>query len=105
MNRLFLLVLPLLVMGCDAAPKIVSDDHMKESPIIQGLRHNIVQGSQTTSWGWILWYLPVLVLALAWAWREFISKRKSTLAAKGKPSSRQEKKKTSPRLRSAPAKK
>jgi hypothetical protein len=84
MSKLFLLILPFLALGCDVAPKIVSDDHMKESPIIQGLRKNIETGSSNASWGWILWYLPVLALALAWAWREFISKRKSTLAAKGK---------------------
>ena len=105
MNRLFLLVIPFLALGCDVAPKIISDDHMKESPIIQGLRKNIETGSSSTNWGWILWYLPVLALALAWAWREFISKRKSTLAAKGKPSSTQAKAQASPRRRSAPAKK
>lgn len=105
MNRIALALLPLFAAGCDVTPKIISDDHMKESPIIQGLRHNIVNNSTQTSWGWILWYLPVLALALAWAWREFISKRKSTLAAKGKPSPTQAKKKASPRPRSAPAKK
>jgi len=85
MNRIYALLLPLLLVACDSAPKIVSDDHMKESPIIQGLRHNIETGTKGGgNWGWILWYLPVLALALAWAWREFISKRKSTLAAKGK---------------------
>lgn len=84
MNRLFALLLPLVLLACDSSPKIISDDHIKESPIIQGLRHNIENNSTSFNWGWILWYLPVLALALAWAWREFISKRKSTLAAKGK---------------------
>lgn len=86
MSRIFLFLLPLVLLACDSSPKIISDDHMKESPIIQGLRHNIVNNSTQTNWGWILWYLPVLALALAWAWREFISKRKSTLAAKGSKS-------------------
>ena len=86
MSRIFLFLLPLVLLACDSSPKIISDDHLKESPIIQGLRHNIVNNSTQTNWGWILWYLPVLALALAWAWREFISKRKSTLAAKGSKS-------------------
>ena len=86
MSRIFLFLLPLVLLACDSSPKIISDDHIKESPIIQGLRHNIVNNTTQTNWGWILWYLPVLALALAWAWREFISKRKSTLAAKGSKS-------------------
>lgn len=86
MSRIFLFLLPLALLACDSSPKIISDDHIKESPIIQGLRHNIVNNTTQTNWGWILWYLPVLALALAWAWREFISKRKSTLAAKGSKS-------------------
>lgn len=86
MSRIFLFLLPLVLLACDSSPKIISDDHIKESPIIQGLRHNIVNNTTSFNWGWILWYLPVLALALAWAWREFISKRKSTLAAKGSKS-------------------
>lgn len=77
MNRFLLPLLSFVLVGCDVAPKIISDDHMKESPIIQGLRHDIQNNFEVSSWGWILWYLPVLALALAWAWREFIVKRKS----------------------------
>lgn len=95
MNRIFLFLLPLVLLACDSSPKIVSDDHMKESPIIQGLRHNIVNNSTQTSWGWILWYLPVLVLALAWAWHEFVKKNKKALAAKGSKSAIRKTKKDS----------
>jgi hypothetical protein len=76
MTRLLLALVPLFAIGCSTTPTIVSDDHMVESPVMQGLRHSITQGTSTASWGWILWYLPVLALALAWAYREFIVKRK-----------------------------
>jgi hypothetical protein len=76
MTRFLLALVPFFAIGCSTTPAIISDDHLKESPIIQGLRHNITQGTSTANWGWILWYLPVVALAMAWAYREFIAKRK-----------------------------
>lgn len=69
-------LLPFIAVACESAPKIISDDHIKESPIIQGLRHDIENNYVTSNWGWVLWYLPFLALVLAWAYREFIVKRK-----------------------------
>jgi len=41
------------------------------------LKHQIVNGTHITSnWGWILWYLPVLALAVGWGWREFFGRRR-----------------------------
>jgi hypothetical protein len=39
------------------------------------LKHDILNGDKITSnWGWILWYVPILLLILAWAWKEFVNK-------------------------------
>jgi hypothetical protein len=53
---------------------IVPDD-TTDSVIMMKLKHEITNGDQISqNWGWILWYLPVVFLVLAWAWKEFINK-------------------------------
>lgn len=62
-------------MACDTAPKIIPDT-TTDSPITLKLRHEILNGDKITSnWGWMLWYLPVMLLALAWGWKEFFKKQ------------------------------
>lgn len=75
MNRLLLIVTALFLMACETAPKIIPDN-TEASPVVLKLRHQILNGDKITSnWGWMLWYLPVLLLALAWGWKEFFKKK------------------------------
>jgi cytochrome c-type biogenesis protein CcmH/NrfF len=32
--------------------------------------------SQRNGWGWILWYLPVLFLAVAWGWTVLVKRKR-----------------------------
>ena len=75
MNRLLLIASALLLMACETTPKIIPDT-TADSPVVLKLRHEILNGDKITSnWGWMLWYLPVLLLALAWGWKEFFKKK------------------------------
>lgn len=65
-----------LLVGCNTAPVIVPDI-TSESPITMKLKHEIMNGTQITdNWGWILWYLPVLLLVVGWSWKEFLGRRR-----------------------------
>lgn len=75
MNRLLLILSAILLFACETAPKIIPDT-TDPSPIELKLRHQILNGDKISSnWGWMLWYLPVLLLALAWGWKEFFKKK------------------------------
>lgn len=75
-NRVILALAFLVLVGCNTAPVIVPDT-TSDSPIIMKLKHQILNGTHITSnWGWILWYLPVLALAVGWGWREFFGRRR-----------------------------
>lgn len=77
MKKLPLLLLAFL-SGCASmtAPEMVPDN-TTDSVIMMKLKHEILNGDQISqNWGWILWYLPVLFLVVAWAWKEFIAKKK-----------------------------
>lgn len=75
MKKLPLLLLPFLA-GCATmtAPEMLPDN-TTDSVIMMKLKHEILNGDKISqNWGWILWYLPVLLLVVAWAWKEFINK-------------------------------
>jgi hypothetical protein len=73
-NRLLLALASLVIAGCNTSPVIVPDT-TSDSPIVMKLKHDIMNGDKiTTNWGWVLWYLPVLLLVMAWVWKEFINK-------------------------------
>lgn len=75
MKRFILPLSALLLAACETAPKIVPDT-TADSPVVLKLRHEILNGDKITgNWGWMLWYLPVLLLALAWGWKEFFKKK------------------------------
>ena len=75
MKRFILPLSALLLTACETAPKIIPDT-TADSPVVLKLRHEILNGDKITSnWGWMLWYLPVLLLALAWGWKEFFKKK------------------------------
>jgi hypothetical protein len=72
--------IPLLLLaflgGCTTmtAPEMLPDN-TTDSVIMMKLKHEILNGDKISqNWGWILWYLPVLLLVVAWAWKEFINK-------------------------------
>ncbi len=73
-NRLLLALASLVIAGCNTSPVIVPDT-TSDSPIVMKLKHDIMNGDKiTTNWGWVLWYLPVLLLVMAWVWKEFVNK-------------------------------
>ena len=74
MKKAYGLLAGLLLAGCSTAPMIIPDD-TTDSVIMMKLKHEITNGDQISqNWGWILWYLPVVILVLAWAWKELINK-------------------------------
>ena len=76
MTRLLLPILALVLAACETAPKIIPDT-TSDSPIVMRLRHEILNGSKlTNNWGWMLWYLPVLLLVIAWGWKEFFGRKR-----------------------------
>jgi len=77
MKKISLLLIPLFLAGCFSATKPeMIPDQTTDSVIMLKLKHEIMNGDKISqNWGWILWYLPVLFLVVAWAWKEFISKR------------------------------
>jgi hypothetical protein len=77
MKKIPLLLLAFL-SGCVSmtAPEMIPDN-TTDSVIMMKLKHEILNGDKISqNWGWILWYLPVLLLVVAWAWKEFIAKKK-----------------------------
>jgi hypothetical protein len=40
---------------------------------MEKLKYDITHNTHISgNWGWILWYLPLVVIALMWAWRQFM---------------------------------
>jgi hypothetical protein len=67
---LFFTVLMLLV-SC-TTPFIVPDE-TSDNVVMMQIKDEIKQtGASRPSYGWTLWYAPVVIIALLWAWREFI---------------------------------
>ena len=60
-----------LLAACNTVPQIVPDTS-GDSVIMKRLDWEISQGGNGSSWGWILWYLPIVTLVLAWAWKEWV---------------------------------
>lgn len=75
MSRLLLIALCFLIVGCNTTPEIIPDPP-PDSPVVMKLKHDIITGERSTFWGWILWYVPVLIMVVAWTYREFFYKPK-----------------------------
>lgn len=74
MNKLLYILSLITLAGCNTSPQIVPDN-TSDSPVMLKLKHDILNGDKISgNWGWVLWYLPVLLLVLAWVWKEFINK-------------------------------
>ena len=66
------LLTSVFLAACNTAPVIVPDI-TKDNVVMQKLQHDITHNSHIRgNWGWILWYLPLVVIAMAWAWRRYI---------------------------------
>jgi hypothetical protein len=62
----------LFLFACNTAPVIVPDT-TTDSISMKRLNYDIEHGDKvSTGWGWILWYLPVVLVILAWTWRKYI---------------------------------
>jgi len=72
--RILLMLAFLILVGCNTSPVIVPDN-TTDSPVMMKLKHDITNGgSVDRNWGWVLWYVPILLLVLAWVWKEFVNK-------------------------------
>lgn len=59
-----------LLAACNTVPQIIPDTS-GESVIMKRLDWEISQGGGY-SWGWVLWYVPIVVIIFAWAWKEWV---------------------------------
>jgi len=74
MNIKLLLLTALFLGACCTTPEIVPDT-TEDSVIMLSLKEQIARNNKIeTGWGWIAWYLPVLIIVGAWVWRELIKK-------------------------------
>lgn len=61
----------MLLVSC-TTPFIVPDP-TSENVVMLQIKDEIAQtGASRSSYGWTLWYAPIVVIALLWAWKEFI---------------------------------
>jgi hypothetical protein len=68
-------LLAALMFSCNTEP-VIKPDITGDSAMTMKIKNSIGQGQQvTTGWSWILWYVPVLFLVVAWGWREFVAKK------------------------------
>ncbi len=76
MTRLAVLLgIVALVAGCQCVgPEIIADS-TGDSVIMLSLKEQIAKNSKIdTGYGWVIWYIPVLVMVVAWTWREYVKK-------------------------------
>jgi hypothetical protein len=102
-------LLAVLMVSCNTDPEI-KPDISGDSAMLIKIKSDIEQGKQvTTGYAWVLWYLPVVFLVVAWGWKEFINKKpvkecENCGAIDGKVTGRKTKKKKKPTVvQSAPS--
>jgi len=71
MKTLLSLFTTLFLFACNTAPTIVPDI-TSDSVLMKKLDYDIAHDNKVSNWGWILWYLPVMFMIAAWAWKEWI---------------------------------
>jgi hypothetical protein len=70
------LVLALVFAGCDTTPEIVPDI-TGDNVIMMDIKSQIENNKMVKDdYGWVIWYLPVLFLVVAWGYKEFFTKKK-----------------------------
>lgn len=71
-----ILVLALAVAACDTTPEIIPDI-TGDSVIMMDIKSQIENNKMVKDdYGWVIWYLPVLFLVIAWGYKEFFTKKK-----------------------------
>lgn len=66
------LLISLCVLACSTAPVIIPDS-TKDNVVLKKLEYDITNSDKvSTGWGWILWYIPIVAVLLAWGWRKYI---------------------------------
>jgi len=70
------LVLALVFAGCDTTPEIVPDI-TGDNVIMMDIKSQIENNKMVKDdYGWVIWYLPILFLVIAWGYKEFFVKKK-----------------------------
>jgi hypothetical protein len=70
------LVLAFVFAGCDTTPEIVPDI-TGDNVIMMDIKSQIENNKMVKDdYGWVIWYLPVLFLVVAWGYKEFFTKKK-----------------------------
>jgi hypothetical protein len=66
------LMATLVLAACSTAPAIIPDT-TKDNVVMQRLQWEIQTGKTlSSSWSWVLWYLPVVFLVVVWAYKEWL---------------------------------
>jgi hypothetical protein len=72
MKNLTALFTTLFLVACNTAPVIVPDT-TKDNVVMQKLKWEINnQHNLSISWGWVLWYLPVVFLIGIWGYNHYL---------------------------------
>jgi hypothetical protein len=70
------LVLALVFAGCDTTPEIIPDI-TGDNVIMMDIKSQIENNKMVKDdYGWVIWYLPILFLVVAWGYKEFFVKKK-----------------------------
>lgn len=70
------LVLALAFAGCDTTPEIIPDI-TGDNVIMMDIKSQIENNKMVKDdYSWVIWYLPVLFLVVAWGYKEFFTKKK-----------------------------
>ena len=75
-NYLLIVLVILVVIGCASHRPEIIPDSTQDSTMTMKIKHDIVNGRPVvTGYAWILWYVPILFIAVAWGWKEFFVKK------------------------------
>jgi hypothetical protein len=70
------LVLALAFAGCDTTPEIIPDI-TGDNVIMMDIKSQIENNKMVKDdYSWVIWYLPILFLVVAWGYKEFFTKKK-----------------------------
>ena len=70
------LVLALVFAGCDTTPEIIPDI-TGDNVIMMDIKSQIENNKMVKDdYSWVIWYLPILFLVVAWGYKEFFTKKK-----------------------------
>jgi hypothetical protein len=84
MKKFITALTALFLTACSTAPVIVPDT-TTNNVVMKKLNYEITNSSISCSWGWILWYLPIVAAVMIWMWRKFIKECPDCEKAKNEP--------------------